>query len=293
MANQTMAIGSQYDLDDEFKAAARLHQSTYRAEVLQVAFDEYGNRLREADAKALLNYYPKLNSREALRVRFPSSPNRRDSDMLRSEHIPFNLLAPLDTDRQTAIGVIRRAFGIECAGIDCVEIEYPRHSKELYLNDGTAFDTYIRTQTSNGTKCGIGIEVKYTERDYKIGKTESINVKNHQSLYWKTARASGCFPNPDDEVFGTDPLRQIWRNHLLGLSMVEHGDLNEFYSITLFPNGNKHFHDVLPKYISRLTDDTRSHVFGCTFEKFISSIGGTPEFEEWREWLERRYLVKS
>ncbi len=48
--------GRQYAPDDSFKAAARLHQSRYRAEVLGVGFDGYGNRLLEGDARGLLNY---------------------------------------------------------------------------------------------------------------------------------------------------------------------------------------------------------------------------------------------
>jgi len=287
-----MEIGTQYKPDDEFKTAARLHQSKYRAEVLQVEFEDYGNRLNELDAQALLNYYEKLNSRKALRDRYPSYSKKRDADMLRSEHIPFNLLAPLDTNRELAVSTISKAFGINCVQIEMIEIEYAPSPKADYLNDGTAFDTYFKVRLLNGKTCGIGVEVKYTEQDYPIGKTEAVNVKNHQSPYWNTARASGCFANPDDEIFGTDPLRQIWRNHLLGLSMVEHGDIDEFYSVTLFPSGNDHFHMVLPQYISQLTDDAQSHVFGCTFEKFISAIGGTRDFEEWKEWLERRYVVK-
>ena len=39
------SIGPQYEHDDHFKAAARLHQSAYRAKVLKVGFDQYGNRL--------------------------------------------------------------------------------------------------------------------------------------------------------------------------------------------------------------------------------------------------------
>ena len=287
-----MEIGNQYKLDDEFKAAARLYQSKYRAEILQVKSKDYGNRLNELDAMALMNYYGKLNSRKALRDRYPNYSKKRDADMLRSEHIPFNLLAPLDTNRELAIPIISKAFGIDCVQIEMIEIEYAPSPKEDYLKDGTAFDTYLKVKLLSGKSCGIGIEVKYTEQDYSIGKTESVNVQNHQSLYWSTARTSGCFVNPDDEVFSTDSFRQIWRNHLLGLSMVEHGDIDEFYSVTLYPSGNEHFRMVLPQYISQLANDAKSYVFGCTFEKFISAIGGTPDIEEWREWLERRYVVK-
>ena len=55
-----MTIVTQYKRDDEFKAQARLFQSKYRAEVLAVDFQDYGNRLTDTDAEALLNYYNKL-----------------------------------------------------------------------------------------------------------------------------------------------------------------------------------------------------------------------------------------
>ncbi len=286
-----MNIGTQYGRDDKFKAAARLFQSKYRVSVLGVDFQDYGNRLRDSDAQALLNYYDKLNCRSSLRSRYPSYSRKRDADMLRSEHIPFNLLAPLDTDHHLAVSIISKAFGIKIAKIETIEIEYTPSPKEKYLNDGTAFDTYIQAEMSHWETCGIGIEVKYTEQDYPIGKTEAINVKNPQSRYRQTARKSGTFKKPDDEIFGTNPMRQIWRNHLLGLSMIEQGDVDTFYSITLFPDGNPHFHTYIPKYQSLLVDSAQNHVFGCTFEKFISAIGGSSDFEEWKEWLKQRYLI--
>lgn len=288
-----MDIGTQYKPDDEFKTKARFFQSKYRAEVLKIEFQDYGNRLTDSDAEALLNYYDNLNSRDVLRQRYTSYSRKRDADMLRSEHIPFNLLAPLDTNHEATIKILSDAWNIDCTEIQLIEIEYAPSPKEEYLNDGTAFDTYLKVILKNGNTCGIGIEVKYTEQDYPIGKTESINVKNHDSLYWKTARASGCFKNPDNEIFGTDPFRQVWRNHLLGLKMVEIGDVDEFFSIALFPNGNHHFHTVLPQYISSLKDEAKSYVIGSTFEKYISAIQGSSDFEEWKNWLDRRYIIKD
>ena len=288
-----MNIGKQYEKDDKFKAEARLFQSKYRATVLGVDFQDYGNRLKDSDAQELLNYYEKLNCRNSLRSRYPSYSRKRDADMLRSEHIPFNLISPLDTDRELAISIISNAFGIEIVRIETIEIEYAPSPKEKYLNDGTAFDTYIQGKLLNGKICGLGIEVKYTEQAYQIGKTEKTNVQDKSSLYWQRARNSGCFKNPDDDIFGSDPLRQIWRNHLLGLSMIEQGDVDVFYSITLFPDGNHHFHTFIPKYQSLLADSVQSYVIGCTFEKYISAIGGSSDFEEWREWLERRYVIEK
>lgn len=290
---ENMNTGTQYKRDDEFKAKARLFQSKYRAEVLEVEFQDYGNRLTDSDAEALLNYYDKLNSRKVLRQRYPNYSRKRDADMLRSEHIPFNLLAPLDTNREVASNIISEAWNIDCAKIQLIEIEYAPSPKEKYLNDGTAFDTYLKVTLKNGNTCGIGIEVKYTEKAYRIGKTESINVNNPDSLYWQTAKSSKDFKKSDNKLFGTDDFRQVWRNHLLGLKMKQVDDVDEFYSIILFPNGNKHYHNVVSDYIYHLTDEAKPYLIGCTFETFISSIQGTSEFEEWKEWLNKRYIIKN
>ena len=71
------SIGPQYEPDDDFKEAARLHQSAYRAKVLKVGFDEYGNRLTESAGDALLNYYDGLGIRAALRKRYPTYSKTR------------------------------------------------------------------------------------------------------------------------------------------------------------------------------------------------------------------------
>ncbi|OQX02421.1 MAG: hypothetical protein BWK73_42780 [Thiothrix lacustris] len=291
-------IGKQYASDDDFKKQARLHQSKYRAEVLRVGWQDYGNRLRDEDAQegGLLNYYDQLNSRDVWKKRFNSSYSRkRDADMLRSEHIPFNLLAPLDTDRQLAVTVIHNAFGVTCQSIDMIEMEYAPKPRRDFLGDRTAFDTYIQATMPDGKICGLGIEVKYTERAYRIGNTEKMNMEDKSSRYWVVARNSSAFIDSDASIFKKDNMRQIWRNHLLGLSMknkhqAERGMIDDFYSITLFPDGNEHFHEHLRKYCNLLQVDEQAKVLCCTFEKFIAAIGGSAEFDTLRQWLERRYL---
>ena len=207
-------IGEQYTPDDTFKAKARLHQSNFRAAELKVNFNEYGNRLCEKEGKKLLNYYDDLNCKKVLRERYPNYSAKRDADMLRSEHIPFNLIAPLDLDHDVAKNILEKSFGIRVQSIDFVKMEYAPRPNSSYLNDGTAFDAYIQAKDKNGNVLGIGIEIKYTEKAYKIGVTEKENINDHDSIYWETARKSDCFKEPDDNLFGTDELRQVWRNHL-------------------------------------------------------------------------------
>ena len=92
--------------------------------------------------------------------------------------------------------------------------------KEAYLDDGTAFDVYIQYLGENTGVSAIGIEVKCTEKEYRIGVKEKRNVENQDSHYWRVTRASKAFMNDADPILGSDALRQIWRNHLLGLAML-------------------------------------------------------------------------
>jgi len=287
------SIGPQYEPDDHFKAAARLHQSAYRAKVLKVGFDKYGNRLTESAGRALLNYYDGLGVRDALGQRYPTYSKSRDADMLRSEHIPFNLFAPLIGRPDLANGLLYRILGVELLPPYQIELEWAPKPAEKYLGDRTSFDTYIKGVDDRGRVVGVGIEVKYTEQGYRPGTSEALRVKNPESTYWATARKSDVFTNSGCKLLATDDLRQIWRNHLLGLEMRAVGDLDRFISVTIFPSGNEHMSHALSRYQDLLTDDGKPDLQSCTFESYIDSIKGGTEIEQWKAFLQDRYLVNG
>ena len=176
-------IGPQYEPDDQFKAAARLHQSAYRANVLKVGFDQYGNRLTESAGRVLLNYYDGLGVRDALRRRYPTYSRSRDADMLRSEHIPFNLFAPLIDRPDLANSLLYRILGVELSPPYQIELEWAPKPAEKYLGDRTSFDTYIKGADDQGRVVGVGIEVKYTEQGYRLGPSEALRIENPESTY--------------------------------------------------------------------------------------------------------------
>jgi hypothetical protein len=283
-------IGEQYGPDNAFKAAARLHQSRYRAEVLRVGCDVYGNRLLDADARDILNYYDGLGVRDWHSSRLPYSM-KRDADMLRSEHIPINMFVPLIGREELAGRLMAGAFGVACEKVLGIEIEYAPSPKENYLADRTAFDVYVKYEDQRGEPCGIGIEVKYTEGSYPIGEKERKDVENKSSPYWTVTGRSRAFLDPVNSALGADALRQIWRNHLLGLAMQQCGDIRSFTSIIIYPSGNEHFRRVIPEYQSLLCETHRSQVKGCTYETFVGCIEGGEEIMRWKDYLEKRYLV--
>ena len=288
-----MDVGPQYPHDVPFKAAARLHQSRYRATVLQVDYCAYGNRLTDEDARALLNYYDGLGVREALRRRYPQYSKKRDADMLRSEHIPFNMLAPLRDRPELTRHVLDAGLDLQLVEPYETRLEWAPEPADRYLGDKTSFDAYVQGTGADGEAVGVGIEVKYTERAYRIGVSEARRVRDQGSTYWETARAAGVFVRDADEGLACDELRQIWRNHLLGLAMVQRGDIADFVSVTLYPAGNEHFTAALHEYQGRLLEKARPSVRGCTFEDFIGCLQGDDEVEAWRQYLAERYLVEG
>jgi len=288
----TKEIGPQYAPDDSFKAAARLHQSRYRARILGVDYLEYGNRLTEAGGRALLSYYNGLGIREALRRRYPQYSTKRDADLLRSEHIPFNMLAPLADRPRLARMVLREAFDLELEGPFEVKLEWTPQPADSYLGDMTSFDTYVQGIGANGELIGVGIEVKYTERGYRIGESEARRVSDPGSTYWSITRESGHFVENTSHELAGDDLRQIWRNHLLGLAMVRLKDIAQFVSVTLHPAGNEHFTHSLAKYQRHLNQTVQRSARGCTFEQYIDCLRGDRDIEAWKRFLIERYLIE-
>ena len=286
-------IGPQYEPDDAFKAAARVHQSNYRARVLKADYLEYGNRLTDADGQALLNYYDGLGVREALRRRYPRYSKKRDADLLRSEHVPFNMLAPLAGRPGLTRLVLQEAFGLDLRGPFETKLEWAPEPADSYLGDRTSFDTYVEGVGPDRELVGIGIEVKYTERGYRIGKSEAGRVRDPESTYWVTTRASGLFVGGGCGRLAQDDLRQIWRNHLLGLAMVRRGDIARFVSVTLYPSGNRHFTVALGEYQGLLEKEARGSMRGCTYEQFIDCLCGPPEIEAWKQYLAARYVIEG
>ena len=70
-------------------------------------------------------------------------------------------------------------------------------------------------------------------------------------------------------------------------------DLDRFISVTIFPAGNGHMSHLLSRYQGLLTDDGKSDLLGCTFERYIDFLEGGPEIEQWKAFLKDRYLVKG
>lgn len=232
---------------------------------------------------------------------------------LRSEHMPWNIFYPmsLTSDSKEMAKclfneIIRKTSSSALIDkIISIKIEYAPSNRDNYLGDGTSFDTYVEYVADDGQLGAIGIEVKYTEESYRPGDKERKEaiLEHKKHLYWKVMKNSHYFvPEADNGNDGAnwsplvkDDLRQIWRNHLLGASMVQNRDIAHFLSMHLYPSGNTHFHGetgACSKYKKWLSEDGQKTWIAVTFEELFQLIRNyfpKKEHQDWVRYLESRY----
>lgn len=300
-----MKAAQLYKPDPDFRAIARTHQSNYREQTLQVDFDEqdpqakYGNLLPYWAAKKGYNFYEGYRDKiiNTLEERYGKQYSKPlYANLLRSEHIPLNIFTPMGYNLNAAKVVICDILGRDISAVIDVKIEYAPSPAQNYLGDRTSFDAYIEYLDADNRKCGVGIEVKYTEQEYKIKKEskEYRDVIEKQNLRYSThTNNSGYYIGDPYDLLSKDEFRQIWRNHILGASMVETGEIEDFTCIHLFPKGNKHFIDVIPKYKELMSDKGDRSFIDLTFEKLFGLLGKHyigDEEQKWVEYLKSRYI---
>ncbi len=296
-------IGPQYPQDDNtdptgFLKRARYHQSKFRAEVLNLDCDTYGNYLKRADGEAGKNFYDGFGIFEAVK-NYRKYNKSLYSNMLRSEHIPFNLFIPFNYNKSLGVAVFNEILGNIIQSIDKIEIEFAPSPKENYLNDGTSFDAYIEYTHVDTSKGIIGIEVKYTEKEYKLkkGSKEARDIQDKSSKYYEVTKACRLYKANSEELLITDKFRQIWRNHLLGESilLVDSDKFKHFTSLTIFPEGNEHFIHASRDYMELLVINEKNFI-SVTYEEFFSLLEKHCVEEEYKDWilyLKKRYIVEG
>lgn len=297
----TVEIGTQYDRDritdtTGFLEKARLHQSKYRALNLKVPFDKHGNYLTEKDASTGLNFYNGFGIFEAVKKRYPKYNRGLYANMLRSEHIGFNLFVPLKSDLEFGKKVLNDLLHGQIQSVDKIEIEYAPAPSDKYLNDKTSFDAYIEYTHKDGKNGIIGIEVKYTEHEYplKAGSKQEADIKEKGSRYYVVSEKCQLYKPGNLNKLVSDKFRQVWRNQLLGESMVIEDNFKHFTSLTIFPKGNLHFIETSKEYIEMLENNDDRFV-PVTFEDFLSTCqkqNPNDQFEKWLNYLDNRYVVK-
>ncbi|MBR2297401.1 MAG: hypothetical protein IKA45_00775 [Bacteroidales bacterium] len=289
-----------YQYDDTFKAMARAHQFSYRENILGITNDERNPQviLTAEASKAGLNFCEEY--RELIRQNMPSKKYTAAalcSNMLRSEHIPYNIFTPMLLDKEATRMLFCKLVDKDIAEITDIKIEYAGEpdKRPEYLNDRTSFDAYVQYKMADGTEGGIGIEVKYTEKEYPLGGEEKNKIENTSRYHMMTSNSHYYTNDLDIKRFIKDHhLRQIWRNHILGYSMMQKGDIQKFHHIHLYPAGNIHFQKkAIPEYKTLLTEKGKNSFIDLTYEELFAKMRKhfkTAQQQKWIDYLYDRYL---
>ncbi len=296
-------IGKQYSKDEKtdttgFLRQARFHQSKFRANTLNLPYDTYCNYLTRADGEQGKNFYNGFEVFEMVK-KYRKYNKALYSNMLRSEHIPFNFFTPLNQDKTFSKNILNEFFKNNIQTIDRIEIEYAPKPKENYLGDHTSFDTYIEYTHTDKQKGIIGIEVKYTEKEYKLiaNSTEAKKINDKNSKYYSITNNCRLYKSDAIKVLPIDKFRQIWRNHLLGESIliVDKDKFKYFTSLILFPKDNLHFIQTSSDYID-LLNENKNNFLPLTYESFFEACNKhcpNDSFKNWIDYLSKRYIVKD
>lgn len=217
-------------------------------------------------------------------------------NLLRSEHIPYNIFYPLEKLRIANPALLNSLLvklfdgKINVTEVVRIKVEFASdiHKSKL-LNDNTSFDAYIEYKDGNEL-CALGIELKYTEKSYPFGKTEKDKIEDTTSEYNQLSKKYYSANKLPD--LHSKKLKQPWRNHLLGFKLVEKGILNKFHSVLMYPKGNTYQSDVCIKYKACLMEEYKDNFLGLTFEDFVAMA--EKELDNyndthWIDYLKTRY----
>ena len=297
------AIGKQYSKDDKtdhtgFLKRARLHQSIFRAEKLNLPYDIYGNYLTKEDGELGKNFYEDFGIFDAVK-KYGKYNKPLYSNMLRSEHVPFNFFIPLNLNKIFCKNIFNEFLNNTILTIERIEIEFAPKPKENYLNDRTSFDAYIEYEHIDHSKGIIGIEVKYTEKEYKLTakSKQERDINNKGSKYYSVTDQCNIYKPVAINVLQSDKFRQVWRNQLLGESilLVDCHKYKHFTSLTLFPKDNSHFVKTSMEYIDLLSKNENKFI-PLTYEDFFEACRKhCPDnnYYNWLNYLNARYIVAN
>lgn len=262
-----------------FKRRARLHQALWREahnlkEGTQPMRPKPGKRSRPIGSRLALDTagYSNFLTDAAVkavhwRLDHPEpyqmlDVDRLHGDLLSSMPMCFNLFGPLysEADLEPATAAVR-SWCLDAPGcVSAVRFEWSpgRRQPGKFLENRSAFDVAFELTLDDGTLGVIGVETKYHENC----RREELPSEKQLSRYKLVTERSGVFkPGALDALVGT-PLQQIWLDHLLALSMLQHTPQTWTWAkfVLVHPEGNPSYARAADGYRALLSDSSTFEV---------------------------------
>lgn len=202
------------------------------------------------------------------------STQRLWADLLSSMPMCFNLFGDLAQDDGAATAALRAWWPDVPGVVRRLAFEHsPGRLDPDYLGNRSAFDVAFLLELGSGHRGALGIETKYHE----CTGAEKAPSADRLARYRKVSERSGAFrPDALDGLIGTD-LQQIWLDHLLVLSMLQHpsGRWTWGRFVLVHPAGNLDFTDASRRYGELLVGDQTTFA-STTIESLLAIDGALP-----------------
>lgn len=192
------------------------------------------------------------------------------ADLLSSMPMCFNLFGDLASFPNTARRAVRAWWPDAPGGDVHVRFEHsPGRCDREFLGNKSAFDVAFEIDVRTGSRAIVGVETKYHEH----AKAEDPPKPAALARYVEVTERSDVFVDSwRDTIIGTN-LQQIWLDHLLVLSMLQHPSKRWAWGrfVLVFPTANPSFAAAAARYRSLLRDP-------ATFDaQAIETLLATPQ----------------
>lgn len=236
-----------------------------------------GSRLELAFAMETGANFVSPGALEAVRARL-AQPERFEmlradrlwADLLSSMPLCFNLFGDLAGDEAAATTAARAWWPDAPEGVAKMRFEYsPARRDPLFLGNQSAFDGAFELNLGAGALGIVGIETKYHEHAI----VEAVPKPVALARYIEVTERSGVFVDGwRERVIGT-ALQQIWQDHLLALSMLQHPSAIWKWGrfVLLYPAANASFARAADQYRAVLRDTSTFEA--RTFEDLLAVPG--------------------
>ncbi len=214
------------------------------------------------------------------------------NNLLSSQPLSFNLFGELCFDLNLATRLFKKLFPDIIEKVTKIEFEYsPGRKNNKYTGDRSAFDIFIEYAAKKAKGKGfLGIEVKYIETLAEESKQKAEKIfSNHRDRYIEISKESSIFKNSALDKLQTPPLSQIWRDHMLAISLKQ--DYQEGYFVFIYPEKNLNCQKALDKYDSVLISKNSSDnmFLKLTLEKCINILESITD-SAWVKEFKARYI---
>ena len=298
--------------DNRYQAYYRYLQSLWRESknipvkknVGQSDNDVYGNYTSDPHANFMTDEIRSLVNHELAPENKGDrliEETRLRTNLLSSQPLCFNLFGELKLNSDKALQFFNILYDNYFKSIDNIEFEYnPARRDSRLTGDRSAFDVFVEYTSIAGNKGFIGIEVKYSET-LNEGADSVNDILNKQFCNEPRTRRDryrelsiGLFAETSYGELEQLPAFQIWRDHLLAVSMCKafSEKYDEGVFLFLAPYSNKKCRDGVKKYRNLLLnpdDSIDSHFCHAWLEEYIYTLDKVFD-EEWTKDMKIRYL---